>query len=156
MPFARVVPVVDLKVRGLCVKPYPGHAHGCPNFFKKKGCPPRCPRLGDHFDLSMPCFIIWSEFDLAKHVRRMRDSHPGWSERQLTCCLYWQGTSRKKLTGEIAEFRARHPAYLVERCPEAMGLNVTATMSAAGVDLEWPPKRIVRTVAFAAVSRRSR
>ena len=72
--------------------------------------------------------------------------------RQLECCLYWQGTARKQLRQEITEFRKHHPAFkaykVVER-PEAMGLNVTATMASIGHELEWPPHHWVYKVAFA-------
>lgn len=40
MPFQKVTPVIDYKMRALCVKPYYNHKKGCPNFNKKAGCPP--------------------------------------------------------------------------------------------------------------------
>ena len=80
--------VIDLKVRGLCGRPYPGHPKGCPNVNHKKGCPPSAPLLPDVFDLSRPVWIIINRFDLGAHVERMRTLHPDWSTRQLTCCLY--------------------------------------------------------------------
>lgn len=33
-------------------------------------------------------------------------------------------------------------------CPEAMGVNVTATMKNLGVTLEWPPQKVVYKVAI--------
>jgi hypothetical protein len=35
-------------------------------------------------------------------------------------------------------------------CPEAMGVNVTATMKEIGIQLEWPPKRWAHQVAMGA------
>jgi hypothetical protein len=32
-----------------------------------------------------------------------------------------------------------------------MGVNVTATLKDAGIELEWPPKKFVRQVALAGV-----
>jgi hypothetical protein len=132
------------------VKPYPLHPKGCPNFGKKAGCPPAAPQLPKAFDLSGPCFLIVNVFDFGAHVAKMRAAHPGWSERQVTCCLYWQGTARKALEAEIDLFRMAHPGLTVERCPEAMGLNVTATLRAAGLEVEWPPVTRALQVAFAA------
>lgn len=140
-------------VRSLCVRPYPLHPRGCPNFGKKEGCPPRAPRLPDHFDLSQSCYIIYNVFDFGAHVAKMRETHPEWSDRQLTCCLYWQAGARKKLQHAILSFHAAHPECVSTTCPEAMGLDVTATLAALGVDLEWPPKTRAIQVAFAGVPR---
>jgi len=40
MPYKLIKPVIDMKVRDLCQKPYHGHPKGCPNYNHKKGCPP--------------------------------------------------------------------------------------------------------------------
>jgi hypothetical protein len=83
--------------------------------------------------------------------------HPGWSQRQAECCLYWQGTARKRLGEIIDEFMVwasgdynpeNGVAFLV---PEAHGLNVTATMKSIGIELEWPPKTVAYQVAIASV-----
>lgn len=80
----------------------------------------------------------------------MRASNPAWTSRQLECCLYWQPTARKQLAAEIKQFLWSHAGYVADTCPEAGGVNVTETLRRVGVDLEWPPKRIVRQVAIAA------
>ena len=147
-------PTYDPTVRGLCAKPYPLHPKGCPNFGKKTGCPPKAPRLCDVFYLGLPCFVIVNRFDLGAHVAKMREAHPGWSKRQLECCLYWQGTARRHLEGMIVRFELMHPTYFVERCPEAMGLNVTETLRRHHVDIEWPPVTVATQVAFAGVPRK--
>lgn len=157
MPAIRVTPVYDLAMRGLCVKAYPLHPHGCPNFNAKGGCPPQAKRLPEIFDISRPFVAIYSIFDLDSHVGRMRAAHPRWSQRQLECCLYWQPGARKALRAEIAawlrspERRTLDPdlRMLVNACPEALGVNVTATMAAAGVELEWPPRTKTVQVALA-------
>jgi hypothetical protein len=92
--------------------------------------------------------VIWNKFPFGEHVARMRERHPDWSERQLACCLYWQGTARKQLEAEIEKFR-RVRCTSVFRIPEAHGVNVTATMERVGVYLEWPPKRWAYQVAIA-------
>jgi hypothetical protein len=155
MPYAFVRPVINNSVRCLCARPYEGHPRGCPNFGHRKRCPPEASLLALAFDLSLPFAVIWSAYDLGAHVRRMADAHPRWSRRQLACCLYWQGTARRKLRDEVAKLREEHPCdWLVEETPEAMGCDVTATMFLVGVELPWPPVDTVYHVALAGFARR--
>ena len=96
--------VIDQSVRGLCKKEYPNHKKGCPNYNKRHDCPPKVPLIGKVFDLSKPIFAIWNIFDFSEHTGRMSRKHPEWSKKQVECCLYWQGTARKQLKGEIDAF----------------------------------------------------
>lgn len=152
---AKVEPVIDYTVRGLCVKTYPGHKRGCPNYNHKKGCPPYADYFDKVYDLSKPVYAIVNSFDFYAHVSRMKEMHPEWSQRQLECCLYWQPKARKQLFGLMKGFlknhRFKHEGYKIEPCPEAMGVEITKTLAAVGVNLEWPPKNIARQVALAAV-----
>lgn len=132
--------VMDRRICGLCVRPYPGHPRGCPNFNKKKGCPPKVPALNDVIDLRESVYAIWNCFPLGAHVRKMKARHPTWSDRQLYCCLYWQGTARTQLRLMTQDALRRNPTLTVVRCPEAHGVNVTATMASVGVELQWPPR----------------
>lgn len=154
MPWTKIDPVFqpDL-VRLLCIVPYAGHPKGCPNFGQNIRCPPKARLWRDVYDSVEPCFAVYTTFDLASHVARMKERHPGWSERQLRCCLYWQGTARKHLNREILSFCLTHPRYSTETTPEAMGCNVTETLCKAGVALEWPPVNMATLVAFAGVQR---
>lgn len=144
-----VVPVFDPSVRRLCEKPYPGHPHGCPNFGKRFSCPPAATLLFDMFQEHGTFYAIVNRFDIGTHVDRMSEKHPSWSWRQLSCCLYWQAGARRQLERNIAEFRAKHIGFGVTRCPEAKGLNVTATLKNAGINMEWPPKKMALQVALA-------
>jgi hypothetical protein len=145
-----VVPVFAPSVRGLCARAYPGHRHGCPNFGKRFTCPPAALLLFDLFEESGPFYAIVNRFNLGAHVERMASKHPGWSARQLVCCLYWQAGARRELEREIQQFRAKYiTGFGVTRCPEAMGLNVTATLKNAGIEIEWPPKHFALQVALA-------
>ena len=148
-----VKPVLQSSVRKLCTKPYPNHPKGCPNFGKRKICPPTAPLLDQYFDLNKKVMAVVIHFNLGQHVAKMKAKHPEWSQRQLECCLYWQGTARKKLRQEIAYNITRTALFdghklAVTDCPEAMGVDVTATMKEVGIILEWPPKKIVRKIAF--------
>lgn len=157
MPAAQVKPVIQPEVRQLCVKPYPGHPRGCPNHGKRATCPPQARMLYDLLDPAGPIWAVWNRFDLAAHVERMRAKHPDWSWRQLTCCLYWQRGARKQLVREALQLMntemldicaalsgAGRPQFVA--CPEAMGVNVTATMEQIGITLEWPPKTVTYQV----------
>jgi predicted metal-binding protein len=149
-----VNPVIDYSVRGLCAKPYHGHKKGCPNVGKKEGCPPNAQFFDRYFDLAKPVYAIVNEFDLGTHTAKMKEKHPEWSQRQLVCCLYWQGRARKKLKEKILKASSQLPQrYQVTACPEAMGVNITATLSNVGIVLEWPPVKIVRQVALFGVKK---
>jgi predicted metal-binding protein len=152
----QVNPVIDYSVRELCTKPYPDHEAGCPNYGKKKGCPPEAPMYDEVYNIEKPVFVIANQFDFKGHVEKMRQKHPEWSKRQLECCLYWQNTARAQLTEGVNEFLKTHPEYLngVELCPEAMGVNITETMAKAGIQLEWPPVNKVFKVALVGIRRR--
>lgn len=143
---------VDPAIRAMCARPYPNHPRGCPNFNHKSGCPPSTPSWFEKFALCK-FFAIINAFDLAAHVERMRSVHPDWSQRQLECCLYWQSGARKQLARGIRAFESVHPDYTVDTCPEAGGVNVTETLRIVGVELEWPPTKIVRQVAIAGILR---
>jgi len=149
--FKQVAPVLDTSVRALCRRPYAGHPKGCPNWDKKPGCPPQARVLEKILDLSKPVYAIWNKFDLGTHRAKMLAKHPDWSERQLVCCLYWQGTARKQLKSHVSDFLAQYPSYHVLTCPEACGVNITTTMANIGVELEWPPTNTTYQVALAGV-----
>ena len=143
--------VIDSSVRKLCTQPYPNHPKGCPNFGKRATCPPRCPFLEDVYDISQGFWVIWISFDFAAHRRIMKRKYPNWSQRQIDCCLYWQGTANKMLREAVADveyYLKGTGRFKTSYCPEAMGVNVTATMKNLGVELEWPPQNIVHKVAI--------
>ena len=146
--------IVQPSVRSLCLHPYSGHPHGCPNYNHKLGCPPGATLFTDYFRMDQPIYAIIIEFDLAHWVKIMKQKHPHWSYRQLSCCLYWQTRARKSLEDEVIRFRLstnRAYEYDITRVPEADGVNVTETLAKVGVILEWPPTKIVRLVAIAGI-----
>ena len=139
MPWIQVNPVVDVSVRGLCRREYYNHPKGCPNWGKKAHCPPHEPLVTKLIDITKPVWAIFNVFDLAAHISKMRNKHPNWSDHQLRCCLYWQPTARRSLRQIIHQFLACTPNLVIIPCPEAAGVNLTATMMSAGIKLEWPP-----------------
>lgn len=151
-----VQPVIDYNVRSLCIKPYPGHSKGCPNFGKKQGCPPGAAKFDEVYDLSKPVYAIINKYDFKAHTERMRQLHPAWSDKQVRCCLYWQPAARKQLVIATKSFLEKHKGYHVETCPEAMGINITSTLATVGIVLEWPPETITYQVALAGIERKCR
>lgn len=157
MPWARVTPVLlECTPGSLCAKRYPGHTKGCPNFGKRSTCPPQADLWTPEYFANKTAYAVWNQFHFGEHVERMRARHPGWTQRQLANCLYWQGTARKQLTREIQDFttwledvRSGITVLCVNRIPEAHGLNVTMTMASNGILLEWPPREWAYQVALA-------
>jgi predicted metal-binding protein len=146
----RVYPVIDYGVRELCHKPYPLHPRGCPNYNNRKRCPPKAPYFDQVYDLSKPVYAVVNEFDIGVHIAKMKLKHPTWSDRQLRCVLYWQGSARKQLKAQIRKELVALPGYMVTMTPEGMGVNVTKTMAEVGIILEWPPVHTARQIAFMA------
>lgn len=137
----------------LCAAEYPGHKHGCPNIGKCDRCPPKAPNFADVYDLIRPVYAIVNTFDLGSHAQRMREIHPNLSDRQATCCLYWQGTARKQLKEKIQQVIQTPDFFNYDDtwCPEGLGVDVTKTLEKVGINLEWPPVNEVRQVAILAV-----
>jgi len=147
----QVKPVIDYSVRGYCVKAYPGHKKGCPNFNKRKDCPPFAPFFDKYIDLDKPVYAIAYCFDFKTHKDKMRSLHPKWTQRQVECCLYWQGTARKQLKIEINSFLVDHPDYEVFITPEAMGVDIGETVKPIGINLVYPPQDQVWKIALAGI-----
>jgi len=146
-------PVIDYTVRALCLQPYPLHPNGCPNVGHCDRCPPTAPLYDEYFDLSYPTYAVINEFDFKSHVEKMKLKHPTWSERQLKCVLYWQGSARKQLNKEVEKW-LKYPmcgGFESTKCPEGMGVDVTETLKRVGIELEWPVERIARQVVFLGV-----
>ena len=142
--------VVDPKAqREWCLAPYPDHPRGCPNYGRKKGCPPHYPFISEIFDIRKPLCAVIVKFNLREHMDKMKKLHPEWSERQCRCCLYYQPTVNKKLREEAESIlREGKLGNKAEFGPEAAGMDMTATCHLAGIDLEWPPQKYVCKIAF--------
>lgn len=140
---AQVEVVVDHSMRGKCTLSYPGHPNGCPNFGKKDICPPRAPMIENVLNLAEPVWLVAVPFDLAAHVREMGKRHPDWTPRQRANLLYWQGSVKKRLAEEAKCQAIAKGLRLIIGCPEACGVDMTATCAGAGISLEWPPANTV-------------
>ncbi len=135
MPWAKVKPVWDKKIIGLCGTPYHGHPRGCSNFCKRISCPPMMVPLEICLD---ECYFIYIKHRLGNHVRRMFKRHPDWSIYQAQNIYYWQATARKVRQKEVDKFLASHPRYIAPKIHlDSWGIDITATMASIGVKLRW-------------------
>lgn len=142
---------VDLRMRGLCASPYPGHRQGCPKFNTgNPNCPPDAYKVFDFYDRRSNFLVVINEFNIKQHLQQLAVAHPAWSDRQLRCCLYWQPAARKQLYQKVNYVLAQKEfaGYISTMCPEAMGIDVTETMKRIGIILEWPPVQISRQIAL--------
>ena len=140
-------------IRGLCIKPYYAHKKGCPNYNKRKDCPPNVKMLDEYFDLEAPFYFIIYQFHLHEHIEKMKKKHPKWTSKQLSCCLYWQGNVRKKLREAVNLFLEEYIDYdyAISYTPEAMGVDVSKTLNKYNINLDWPPSKFIYKVALAGV-----
>lgn len=146
MMHAQVVPVMlDVHPVSLCKARYPGHPRGCPKTRRCATVSRPLLELARH-----PFVAMWVNFDLGAHMRKMAERHPGWTDRQLRNVLYWQGTARAELRRSVRGYlEGLDPeTYFLTYCPEIYCVDVTATMAAVGVELEWPPMQWSRVIAL--------
>lgn len=136
--------VVDKRAREWCGLPYPGHPKGCPAY-GRPWCPPDSQILTDYMD---PKFIVACEFDLEEWMDRWHAKFPKHTVKQQKDSIFWQGNARKQLRSVIdkfirerehlGEFLVSTDATKLPGSPEAMGVNVFATMANFGIHLETP------------------
>jgi predicted metal-binding protein len=134
------------KIPSLCLHPYHQHARGCPNFNRRKDCPPRADFFLDQFQPQI--FLAIVIFNFSAYLRQRKKIHPAWSERALKNSRHWQGHLRAVLKKFVKE--KTPPGYTALFNAEAMGVNLTQTCRRAGLRLEWPPRKRVCLVAVLA------
>jgi hypothetical protein len=129
------------RIQGLCRIPYHGHSKGCPNYGKKRGCPPGQPLIDNILDFESDLFIIYTRHKVGEFAAQMMERHPEWNDRQCYNPRYWQGGARKihRIERERAlEFEG------IEKIvwPENHGINVSSLMKNIGIKLNWlwPPE----------------
>lgn len=144
------------EIQNLCKAPYWKHPKGCPNYGVKEGCPPNMPLINEVLDFKKGLYLIYTEFDIGTHAKRMQRLHPDWSKRQLYCRLYWQPRARKLQRAEEAKAVKKYGLTKIISLPEAYGVNVTKLMRNAGIKLEWPPRKIARVVSLGGYDKKSK
>jgi predicted metal-binding protein len=144
---------IDYRSRDWCKLKYPGHLKGCPNFglVSHEHCPPHCPKIENFIDLSKPHWFYICKFNLEKHANHLKEKHPDWSDKQIYCCLYWQGIARKHLNKGLEIFinsKIDNSDLTYTLLPEAMGVNVFKTLRRADIKFERNPKTFVLKIAL--------
>jgi len=74
----------------------------------------------------------------------MKKRHPGWSERQARCVLYWQNSVMKRLREKTKNFASSSDNDIILDCPEASGINLFVTMSKHGIQLKKNPDYVYK------------
>lgn len=135
-------------IRKLCFRPYHNHRWGCPNYGKRADCPPAAPFFLEAFKGKV--YIVVAVFHFDQYLNLKRKQHPEWTERALRNPRHWQGHLKSKLLKFLSEILLNGNGYgdTIIFYPEAMGVNVTRTCQHAGLNLEWPPQKIVCQVAL--------
>jgi len=138
--------VLDRRAMGpWCRLPYPNHPKGCPNYDKKKACPPHSIFFNNIVE--PPFFLVIHTFDLEAQSMRMKKRHPEWSDRQSRNLLYWQKGVMKKLKEEAKAFIESYDGdLLLVEIPEANGVHVFKTCENVGIILDRNPRKIVRKI----------
>jgi hypothetical protein len=187
-----IIPYDNL-LESLCKAPYHGHPHGCPNYGKKEGCPPRKP-FEDIFNLNKNMYVIYTEFPVGEFAERMRMTHPEWKElnypdhskktnnfmqsfenklrekhpdwpeeyfakknkksgssaKEWYNPRRWQPAAKKNQRIEETRFLNEYPGLILDKCPEASGINLTALMYKLGIELkwQWPPIHDIKNKSY--------
>ena len=136
----------------MCLKKSNSFRHGCPNYGKREGCPPR-NLFDEDYDLDRPIYLIATDFDLTKQADRIRRAHPDWTEKAIYNPRYWQNTARKIHSNEISDFLKENPEYTIEKSPEGAGINIDKLCRDYGILLEWPPRKFTRVVSIGAIKK---
>jgi len=136
-------------IQRLCLKQGGSFPKGCPNYGKKKGCPPQ-PLIDKIFDLSKTIYMIYTEFKIGKFAERMGEKHPKWSEKMKHNSRYWQPRARKEHKKELEKFLEEHSNMIINKVPEGHGVNVHKLfLRTTGKNLEWPPRKLTRLISLA-------
>ena len=131
---------IDYNVRDYCTLPYPGHPEGCPNYGKRKECPPSAPLVEDFIDLSKPHYFVVYTLDYAD-----TESMDG---KLQACWSYWHRNMKSILCETIGKFQSDHPGTVFTLHPSAVGVDVLETAKNVGIPLEISPQGTVYRIAL--------
>lgn len=118
-----------------CVKPYPNHPKGCPNFNNKIGCPPHFYMYDDLFDMKMDSYVVVTKHNLKDHFEYVKNSNPNFKVTQTRNILYWQDTVRKLNEIEVLKFIKDNIVATTDG--ESLGVDIILTLKQIGIDLKF-------------------
>ena len=124
--------------------PYEGYKDGCPMYGTRPTCPPQTVMFDELID--PPYFLVIQYYDLVSQMKRMKDIHPNWSDKQCANCRYWQKGFDSLIKNEAEEYiKTTMKDGLILIKPEAYGVNLFATCAHHGIILERKyPLKIVK------------
>jgi hypothetical protein len=142
-----------------CLRPYPNHPNGCPNF-NHHLCLPYAPFLRDYIDNYSYFYLVYVHFNFAKYKESRKEENPEFfnSENRLKCLLYWQNSVKKLLREKIERLIHLNTDLLIAGCGsgmrikgynydvysmEAMGINVFSTLKLNKIPFELRPKNMI-------------
>jgi hypothetical protein len=118
-------------VRRYCRFPYKNHPNGCPNWGVVEGCPPNVRNFVDVYRDKVIFAALG--FYIPDYLKVRREVHADWGNDALLNLRHWQNGLNKDL--RIFAGEKTPVGYVMERCPEAMGVNIFETCSRAGLKL---------------------
>jgi hypothetical protein len=130
------------RMQCLCARGYHGHPEGCPDYGSGE-CPPGQELIDRVLDFGGELYVIFTEFAIGDFAKRMKEAHPGWTERQCCNPSLWQSATRKAQREEERRAVREHGLTKIVQSPGAHGVDVTGLMKKMGITLhwDWPPKR---------------
>lgn len=128
-----------------CKLPYPGHPNGCPNYRKKRDCPPNTPFIFDI--LEEPFWLVGIRFDI-KNKGKPIENYSSFSEEN--CCCFPPGQNENIFRQEIQKTLGKESDIQILYKPEAYGVDVFKTCKDNDLDLEFfPPKKYLWKIVVA-------
>jgi len=126
------------EVLELCKRPYPNHPKGCPNQEKCRSL--AIPSFKEFKEKNKNYFyyLVHAYFDFGSYKQIRKREHPDWTEQQVKCVLYWQGSVKKHLADYIENIRKGNPPFYVYGCGSGLKLffqKIVGSMEAARINV---------------------
>lgn len=133
----RVTKLFMENTKRYCYSQYPGHKKGCPMTSRCWGKGGKQRMLTDRINVSKPMYIVFNEFDLKAHKKKMKRKLPHWTEKQCRNVIYWQPKARKQLQKKMLQaLKLIYPRPNIISSGEGEGVNLYKTCEAAGLKLD--------------------
>jgi hypothetical protein len=149
--------IFDKQVFSYCKLRYPDHPQGCPNVGKCLHPPDAAKKIQTAQQIRL--YVV--KFNLEKHVVKMKETNPVFTDKQARCVLYWQNTVKKAIRMTIEQIYS--PGDYVLGCGsgfkiggqlcqsmEAAGIHVFKTLTNLQIDFEEKPVKNVTMVSLIA------
>lgn len=135
-----------------CKLPYPDHPNGCPNYGKNLYCPPDNPFYKEEVLKYSIHILFYTHFNINAYKSELSIKNKDWSDRKLSCCLYWQKSLKNKLFQKVLPYYDKNVDLLlgcgsgfgnIYYSMESVGINVFKTLKDNNINIERNPKNFV-------------